>query len=220
MEAKLVNKKISSNSLKEQISMILGKSIEIITTNDLASIESIVLKKMDFDDNETDCNIEDLIELKKLNSCTLCDFDLDEKSIENINKIEKLEFIHFDFCNFSTEEICFNSKIEEVYFNMCENVSLKKLQNTKLTSIELIGNPENMQKLDIVELVRADNLRECSIHNYSIKNIEKILEVAPQIEVLNIDGSKVEEERLKNLVNKIKISHEKDFHLGEEPIWD
>lgn len=215
-----MNKKISSNILKEQISMILGKSIEAITANDLDNIESISLKKIDFMDNETDCNIKDLIELKNLNLCTLCKFDLDDETIKDINKIEKLEFIHFDFCNFYTEKIWFNSNVEDAYFNMCENVSFKKLQNTELTSIALIGNLANIQELDIIQLIKADKLKELSIHNYNIKNIEKILEVAPQLESLNIDGSKVEEGKLQNLMNKIKISHKEDFCLGEEPIWD
>lgn len=212
--------KISSDVLKEYISVRLGKNIEDIIENDLDIIESISLQKIDFDDKETDCTIKDLIEFRNLTSCTLCDFDIDNESIEIINKLEKLEFIHFDFCDFLAENIYFNINTEDVCFNMCENLSLKKIQNTKLNSIEIIGNLENIKELDIVELGKVENLTELSIHNCNIKNIEKILEIAPKLERLDIDGSNCEEENLQNIIDKIEISHEKDFLLGEEPIWD
>lgn len=213
-----MNEKIMSSTLKEYLSLIIGKDIESINIDDLNGIKTLALKKRNFNDEETDCNISDLIELKSLTSCTLCDFDIDNDAIENINKIEKLDFIHFDFCNVITENIELNSNIEDACFNMCDGLTFKKMQNAKLITIELIGNEEEMSEIDISELVKADKLKELSIHNYTIKNIDKIIEIAPELESLNIDGSVVDKEKLENIKNKIEVSHKEKFYLGEDLI--
>ena len=213
-----MNEKILSSTLKEYLSLIIGKDIESINTNDLNGIKTLALKKRNFNAEETDCNISDLIELKNLTSCTLCDFDIDNDAIENINKIEKLDFIHFDFCNVTTENMELNLNIEDACFNMCNGLTFKKMQNTKLITIELIGSEEEMPEIDISELVKADNLKELSIHNYTIKNVDKIIEIAPELESLNIDGSIVDKEKLENIKDKIEVSHKEKFYLGEDLI--
>lgn len=211
-----MNEKISSNTLKQYLSLIIGKDIEVINANDLNSIKDIVLKKRNFNDEETDCNISDLIEFKNLVSCTLCDFDIDATVVEKINEIKKLDFIHFDFCNFTTENIELNSNVEDACFNMCNGLTLAKLQNTKLLTITLVTSEEEISDIDISELVNADNLKELSIHNYNIKNIDKIIEIAPKLEILNLDGSKVDKNKLENIRGKLDISHKEKFYLGED----
>ena len=58
---------------------------------------NIALKKKDYNGNETNVKIEDLLEYENLKSCNLYRFLVEEKDIEIINKLSNLKFIYFVF---------------------------------------------------------------------------------------------------------------------------
>ncbi len=176
---------------------------------------SIALKKKDFKGLETDVKIEDLLEYENLKNCNLYHFLIEKKDVEIINKLPKLNFIYFDFCYFTLEELSVNNRVEEIDFNLCENLKLRHLRNTNVKRIKIIQVKDSNIIMDISELENVQNLEELSIHNCKIKNIEKIIEKAPNIKKINLNGSIVENQSyLLELKKIIDIQYEKEFHYA------
>ncbi|MBO5142451.1 MAG: hypothetical protein J6C46_05560 [Clostridia bacterium] len=176
---------------------------------------NIALKKKDYNGNETNVKIEDLLEYENLKSCNLYRFLVEEKDIEIINKLSNLKFIYFDFCYFSLENLKFNEKIEEINFNLCENLKMKHLANSKAKRIKIIQLKESSVTVDLAEIENMLNVEELYFHNCKVKGIEKILEKAPNIKLINLDGCLVENQNyLMELNEKIKVSYEKEFNYA------
>ena len=177
--------------------------------------ESIVLKKKNFKGEETEVSTEDLLIYESLKRCSLFHFYLTEKDIMNLNQLNKLEYIYFDLCYFAFEKFNFNSNVTTLIFNLCENLKLDFLKRTMARKIEITELKKVKIELDISEIENALNLEELAIHNCKVKQIEKILEVAPNIKVLNLDGSTVDnEEFLLRVKEKIQVSNQKEYYLA------
>ena len=175
----------------------------------------IALKKKDFKGIETDAKIEDLLEYENLKKCNLYHFLIEEKDVEIINRVQKLNFIYFDFCYFALENLGLNQKIEEINFNLCENLKLIHLKNSEAKRIKIIQLKNSNIVMDISELENVHNLEELSIHNCKIKGIEKILEKAPNVKRINLNGSIVENPSyLLELKKVIDVQYEKEFYYA------
>lgn len=176
---------------------------------------SIALKKKDFKGLETGAKIENLLEYEKLKACSLYHFFIEDKDVEIINKVSNLNFLYFDFCYFALEELKCNDKIEEIDFNLCENLKLRHLRTSVAKRIKIIQMKDSNIIMDISEFENAQNLEELSIHNCKIKGIEKILEKAPNIKKLNLNGSIVENQSyLLELRKNIDVTNERDFNFA------
>ncbi|MBQ9267365.1 MAG: hypothetical protein IJ217_03710 [Clostridia bacterium] len=208
-----MNMMIESESLKKYISSLLNKSADELTVEDLNKIDYISLKKMNALYQETDCITGDLIQFKNLKGCTLFKFDVSESDIKNLNRIPKLESICFDFCELNGLNLSINESINRFYFNMCNDLKLKQFKEFTAESLTIIGDENRKTELNINDIERMDNLKRLSINNYEIKNIGMIMDVAPNIEYINIDGSTVDSTELNEIKGKIEISNNERFLL-------
>ena len=203
---------IKSNELKKYIESIVKKKYDKIELEDLERIEKIILKKINVLGKYNDLDIKELLLFKNLSSCSLFKFDISENDINILNQLEKLNYIYFDFCRFNIETL--NLSQNNICFNMCEHLDFKYLKNTLVKEIRIIGDKNSKIEIDIKGLERALNLEKLYIHNFKIQNIEQILEIAPNLKKLNIDGSIVENGNiLRKLEGSIVISNKKEYHL-------
>lgn len=164
---------------------------------------------MNFDNFEKDYVAEDLIKFKNLKVITLTNFNITNDDIELLKNIVSLSFIHFDFCNFNCEKLNFNSNIQDVVINCCTNFKLSMLSKSEVKSLKIIGLKSKKDKQNLLDLEITNALNELSLNNYVVYNINKILSIAPNLIYLNLNGSTVNEDELKNI--KIKISHDGNF---------
>lgn len=205
---------VRSDELKKYLEVLIKKEYDKVEIEDLKSIKNILLKKINSLGEYNDSDIVDLLLFENLSSCSLFKFDINENDINILNQLEKLNYIHFDFCKFNIETLNFNHSINNISFNMCESLDFKYLKNTLVKEIRIIGDKNNKVEVNIKGLESALNLEKLYIHNFKIKNIEKILEIAPNLKELNIDGSNVQNSIiLRALEKSIKISNKKEYHL-------
>lgn len=175
----------------------------------------IALKKNDFNGVETSDDIKDLLLYKNLKSCDLFRFYINEEDIENINKLIELQFIKFDFCYFNIDEIKIKESVAEISFNLCENLKIKHINSTKAKKIRITQWEKAEVTYDLNEFQLAENLETLEIHNCNIKGIECLLEKAPKIKRINLDGSNVENKiYLEGLKSKIIVSNNATYDLA------
>ena len=174
--------------------------------------ESVCLKKVDFKGETTDANIKDLLQYNNLTSCTIFKFDITEEDMLVFYSLSNLRSISFEVCNLEMEKIHFSPMVERIYFTMCKNLNLKSFNNTQLKQITFIGNRENKEIIDVTDFGVLYNTEELVIHDYKIKNIREIINIAPRLKKLNIDGCLIDDEAcLKELIKKVEISHRDEF---------
>jgi len=176
---------------------------------------SLNLRKRNFGGLETSSKVEDILEYKNLKKCSFFRFMIEEKDIGFINQVPNLNFIYFDFCYFALERLVFNVNIEEIVFNLCENLKIKHLSNIRVKRMKILHLKESNIVLDLSEIENAENLEELSIHNCRVKGIEKILEKAPRIKKINLDGSIIDNQSyLMELKKVINVTNEKEFNYA------
>ena len=200
-----------SKDLTKDIEKLIGKNVFEMTENDFDKINRLTLNKRNFSKEEKDYNLKDLVKFKNLNVISLSGFKLIEEDIEILNSLKNLKFIHFDFCNFYLNKLKFNTNIEYLVFNVCKDVKLSMLEKTKAKSIKIIGSKLEMNSLNILDFYTAENLRELSLNNYIVNNIIEVLQIAPSLTNLNLDGSVINEKEELNSI-RINISHEEEFN--------
>lgn len=176
----------------------------------MEDFEQITLKAEDFNRNLTNQRIADLAQYSNLKSCTLYKFNITEQDIETLNSLPKLEYIQFDFCDLTSINLLnFRDDLSGAFFNMCK---LKSNQLKDIRAKKLILVDENKKVINIEEFMTIPNVQELHLNNFYIKHIEKVLDVAPNLNYLNIDGSSVENvQALNELTGKLKISNDKFF---------
>lgn len=178
-------------------------------------VEHIALKKKNFKGEETEVTIKDLLKYKNLKSCNLFHFYITKEDINILNQLPFLQMVKFDMCYFNMETLQLNETIQDICFNLCENLKIKHLKNTKAGEITIIQLKEANIELNLAELEYAENLKELAIHHCKVKGLENILEKAPNLKRLNLDGSIVEDKSiLFELKNKIRITNEEEFYLA------
>lgn len=203
-----------SQELKIDVERMLKKKITDIASEELKTFKDIGLKKINFLGHKTDYTINDLIWFEDLEKCSLFKFTISEGNIETLNKLKKLDYIYFDFCEFDSVVFRFNSSISTLVFNMCMNLDLSKLKNTTVRKLKMIGNTLAKVEIDISSLESVTNLEKLEIHNYIIKNVSKLLDVGPNLKVVNFDGCIIEDyEGLELIQSRVKVSCESDFKL-------
>ena len=206
-----------SNDFIKIIYNILNKDTEKVTEKDLEQIARISIKGKTFLEEDTDIQTQDLINLKTLKSCNISYMNLRESDFDNFNRLELLENIQFNNCTFDCDKISFNRSVSSLYLYNCDNFDADLVGDNSLRTISLIGDKTKdcFDKLDIKSFKSLSGLEKVEIHYFNIQNIEKLLEFAPNIKELNIDGCMVENSKyVDELKNMIKVSNNEKFLLA------
>lgn len=208
---------IKSQDLKNEVSKILNKKLTEISTEDLESIKRISISNENIFGGVNDYQISDLRYLNGLEECSLSGFEITDQDISIINELPKLEFLELDFCDFKLISNSINNpKLEELYLDKCIGLKISYIKSSNLKSLSIIGFKENIDTLSLAGLKLMRNMEELAIHNYRIENIANIVSSAPNVKIIDFDGSIVSEKDLleEMKINGIEISNESFFHLN------
>ena len=200
-----------SNCLKKEIGVIIKKEDSSISEEDLVKIKRLSLNKKGYLGEEKDYYIVDLVKFINLEAITLSGFSFSENEIIILNSLPKIKFIHFDFCNFNSNHVQLSSNVESIVINCCKNLNLIDFDFSNIKSLKFVSSKNEKKIVNMEDFKVNGNLKELSINNCRINNIEKVLQTAPNVANLNIDGSEILAEKELNSL-KIKISHKKEFH--------
>lgn len=201
---------INSRDIKRYVYLKLGKREEDeITEEDLNKITFLNLNYTNFKGEINEYDFNDLKYFKNLKELTLNGFEISDEMIENINSISSLEILVINHCSFSTNKELINN-IKTLVLTYTKINDLKNFQMCgTLESVKLIS----CEDVDIKRLSPLNKLKEISIHNSNILNVTE-LKNFDVLEILNIDGSKVDSDDLESILNNdIKFSHEDEFYL-------
>ena len=188
-----MNEKLLSKDFQNDLERITGKRIEEICEEDLNKIERMKLNLKNFDGTNKDYHLHDLSILKNLRSLTLSHFPLTKEELVSLNRLPHLSFLHFDFCEFKGEELFLDSSVAHVIFDGCHMLSMNMLHSVSAEHIQVIGSEREKRGIDILDMGCLENLKELSLNNFTINNMNEILKVAPNIKSLNLDGSLVKD---------------------------
>lgn len=207
---------LKSQDFKNDISKILNKNIFEITEDDLKNITRISLSKENIFGKITDYQISDLKYLNGLKECSLSGFEITDQDISIINDLPELEFLSLDFCSFKLISKSINNlKLEELYLDKCIDFSVSNINSSNLKFLSIIGFKDEMHSINFNDLVSFYNMEVLSVHNYKIENMENVINSVPNVKILNLDGSIIDEKTvLENLsLRNVEVSNESFFHL-------
>ena len=177
--------------------------------------EHITLKKKDFSGKETASTIKELLLYPNLKSCNLFHFYINQDDIIDINNLKKLQFIKFDLCYFNMDKLQLSGQIKEISFNLCENLTFQHISSINTRKVRITQWEKANITYDLKDFQHLENLESLEIHNCYIKGIEYLLEKAPRIKMINLDGSKVENRiYLEELKNKITVSNNETYDFA------
>lgn len=177
--------------------------------------EHVTLKKKDFNGKETTAAIKELLLYRELKSCNLFHFYINQEDISDLNSLSKLQFIKFDLCYFNINKLQLSEQITEISFNLCENLTINHISSIKAKKVRITQWEKAKITYDLKEFEFLENVENLEIHNCNIKGIEYLLEKAPKIKELSLDGSTVENKLyLEELKNKIIVSNNKTYDLA------
>ena len=193
---------IKSIDLLNKIKEILDK--EEILEQDLNNIENLTLNKYKLNGKESDINLSELYFFKNLRTLTLINFSINKDFIMIINELKFLWAIQFSSCNFE-DVVPINESVSQLIFDYCKNFKCELINNNKI--IRIIGS-----EIDLKQLNKIDNTKELYLQDCKVKNTEVILKYN-KLELLNLDGSNVENDIILNKLDKrIKIYFKDEYH--------
>ena len=205
-----------SNDLKEYISNKINKPIDELEEADLLEIKRIMLKSKNIFEEQTDYNIKDLEKLENVVDCIVFLFSISEEEMGIINKLQKLEFLSLDNCKISLDKIELNKNIQNLFIDNCEFIENIAISGKGLKNIKILGNLDEKREIDITNFNNLESLENLEIHYYNVSGVENILNFAPKLKRLNLNGSNIEnqEQVILKLKEKMEITTEKYFHLN------
>ena len=195
---------IQDNELAKRI----GNQVKKYNTNqflreELESVQEISLRNVDFTGKSLNINFEQLSELKHLKFIYLQFIKVDDSLIEIINQFSELKELYFSQCNIIGNKKFDLQQLEKLTLLFCENVNL-----------DIFNMPEQLkistkidEKFDLNKVPDKIKIKILSVNNADIKSFKYINDFS-DLESLNIDGSKVDEKDILNILkNKIEVSH-------------
>ena len=207
---------LKSKSLKNYILRVLEengiekKEDELYTTEELESIKSLTLDR----DILTDLEVGELVFFKSLTSLNLNRIDIDQKTVDILSSLKKLQTLSISNAVLSVEELeCLN--LQDLILVNCEGIDVNQFKKCKnITNLTMINCKDanlkgisNFEKLNSVNLANNEWMRDKDVED--LWNSESIKSVI-------FDGSNnitdVEHEG-------IKESHESEYKPVEENDW-
>lgn len=197
---------IKNPEVKSYLEYQLEKKVDEINSNDLDRITEITIMGKLLNGKTIDEELLDLKLFKKLKSCMIKDFVIKDSNVEIINSLKDIEIFHFDNCIFkNSKEI--EVSVNNLIFTFCDNVALEKWKNVLNTEqIRMVS----CKKINYKGINKFQNLRKLYLQSMNIKELN-IIDSLPQLEYLNLNGSKVKkEEQLEKLNTKVQIEYKKE----------
>ena len=167
-------------------------------------MEHLTLNKYKLNGKESDINLSELYLFKNLRTLTLINFSINKDFIKIINELKFLWAIQFSGCDIE-DAVPINQSVSQLIFDYCKNFKCELINNNKI--IKIIGS-----EIDLRQLNKIDNTKELYLQDCKIKNTEEILKYN-RLELLNLDGSNVENDNILDKLDKrIRVYFKDEYH--------
>ncbi len=165
---------ILNENLKRYLAIVLNKNINNINYNDIYSLETINISKMNYSNNLLEYNLSDLLSFPNLKNLIVNDSIIDINDIMLLSKLlnlQKLEFNHchlkgfFSFSNLiRLNNLTINNCIVDNY-NIFDNSNLKEF---------FINNPYQNEIIDINLLKKINNVKSLRLEKCNLINTDTL----------------------------------------------
>lgn len=173
------------------------------TDEELEKIEDISLNQLSFSGQLQEIDLSELIKFPNLNILSLQSFAIDEETMENLKNCKNLKTLHLEVCDFDSKIMINFDQLENLIIKYCNVEDWSKISLGKRVTIQ------SGQTIDLESLVNNPNIEELNLNNLEIYNFKKI-QAFEKLKKLNIDGSKVDDEKALDIIkNSVEVSHKK-----------
>ena len=173
------------------------------TDEELEKIEDISLNQLSFSGQLQKIDLSELIKFPNLNILSLQSFAIDEETMENLKNCKNLKTLHLEVCDFDSKIMINFDQLENLIIKYCNVEDWSKISLGKRVTIQ------SGQTIDLESLVNNPNIEELNLNNLEIYNFKKI-QAFEKLKKLNIDGSKVDDEKALDIIkNSVEVSHKK-----------
>ena len=195
--------------LEEDVRMKLAYwNKEKITESDLQSIFELGLNNYTFADKPKNIDLSELSLFPNLKFLTLQRFQIEEKDLEVLSNLQKLQYLQIVSCNLENENSHEFPALENLVISTSEFKSLSGIICPKHITINSIKSI-----VDLSSLNGLKNIEDLNLNNIKVRNFGMVVPFMTNLKSLNLDGSKVDDKRaLNKLKNKIAVSHEKESY--------
>lgn len=199
---------ILDNELAKSIGYQIKKyNINQFSKEELESVNEISLRNMNLRGKTLNIDLEQLKDLPYLENLYLQGFTIDDDVIKIINELKELKKIYFNQCRIRNNKKSIMRALKHLALEFCEGKYYDFFDSLECLSIRTKID----ETFDLSEINNKFNIRRLHINNANIINFETINEFN-MLEVLNIDGSKVDKEDVLDTINKtIEISHKSKY---------
>ncbi len=183
---------IKSTNLRKTILRALNKKdFEEVSSEDLLTIENILLDATDFNSNSEKININDIDHFPNLKSVTLQHFLIDDKSIESLDEQLSLSTISFVNCIFDCRQAAILGKYPKIIkFIGCTNLP-HRLSGIKKLYIEQCGIDFDSIDFSSLEYLKIGYSKIRNVHDLDEKCRTQEIEVLNST-LLDKNGNEVE----------------------------
>jgi len=184
-------------------------NINQFSKEELESVNEISLRNMNFRGETLNIDLEQLKDLPYLENLYLQGFTIDDDVIEIINELKDIKKIHFNQCSIKNNKKLIMQNLRHLILEFCEDTYYNFFDSLECLSIQT----KIYETFDLSEINNKFNIKRLYINNANIINFEIIKEFN-NLEVLNIDGSKVDKEDVLDTISKtIVVSHKSKYLL-------
>jgi len=184
-------------------------NINQFSKEELESVNEISLRNMNFRGETLNIDLEQLKDLPYLENLYLQGFTIDDDVIEKINELKDIKKIHFNQCSIKNNKKLIMQNLRHLILEFCEDTYYNFFDSLECLSIQT----KIYETFDLSEINNKFNIKRLYINNANIINFEIIKEFN-NLEVLNIDGSKVDKEDVLDTISKtIVVSHKSKYLL-------
>lgn len=199
---------ITSKELRQCICLKTGKFyFEDVTEEEIMQIQEMDFRRIKFNGELTDVELEHLKLFPKLASLAISNFTISEEDLRVISELKNLKRIQFNSCEFSKDaKQKLPQEFEEFILMGCENMESFTFPKSKIVIVK--GGDVYFNKIDL------DSAKALYLQNTVVKNATDI-ENYGELEVVNLNGSKIYTANGTE-ISKIKVSNRTEFSKDEE----
>lgn len=196
--------------LEKSIRMQLLKlKNETLTSEDLEKITDLGLNNFTFSNKAKNIDLAELSMFPNLTNLTLQHFNIAEKELETLQQLNKLKYLKLASCNIVSKEVYKLPSLETLAITSSD---FKDLSNIELPRCVTINDINRL--IDISNIIGLDNVEQLRLNNIKKVFGINIAKKMPNLKVLNIDGTEVDDiQVVEELKQRIIVSQEDESRM-------
>lgn len=198
--------RLKDENLEKAVCYKVGKyGDEELTEADLEEVDELNISNKTFSGKDRKIDLEELSLFPNIRTLFLQYFTIDDSIMEIINSLPNLTSLQLASCKVVSKQGLENKNMKSLLLNCCSIKDYGKICAPE--SLTIIG--EDNLKLD--KILGKEEIQRMYLQSSNIKNFNDIKNY-PNLQLLNIDGSKVDNsEALNEIAKKVPVSHKEDY---------